>query len=213
MAHKRLIGFSLLVAGTCCAQCPGTTRVHAHLQWSESAKVIAPDRSWAVEVRPILDADENQTPVSIHNCRDSKSWPLFTLQRSAELYWSLDSRYLLVVNQPLSGTNKLLFFTIPKSATGSLHANSDTLDEAVRDAVAERVGNGRHIQFYLPAMVSWKGSSILLAVGGETYTENTGPLDTYCYGVKVNSESLRVEEVLSEKQLKTNTGRSCQASP
>ena len=166
MAHRRLLGLSLLVAGTCCAQCSGTSHIHARVQWSESAEVIAPDWSWAVQVRPVLDADENRTPVTIHKCGGSLSWPLFTLQRSAELYWSSDSRHLLFVNQPLSGTNKLLFFTVPKSATESPTSNSDALDEGVRDAIAERVGNGRHIiQFYLPTIASWNGGSVLLAVG------------------------------------------------
>ena len=55
--------------------------------------MVAPNRSWVVEVHPILDADENRAPVIMQECGESKTWPLFILQRSAELYWSSDRKY------------------------------------------------------------------------------------------------------------------------
>jgi hypothetical protein len=61
--------------------------------------------------------------------------------------------------------------------------------------------------------VSWKGDDLLLAVGGETYAANVGSLASYCYGMRINSSTLRVESILSEKELKTRTGHSCQVSP
>jgi len=212
---KRLtwVGIFLLLTATSWAQCSFTSRTHGNLQWSELAKIIAPDGSWVVEVHPVLDADENRTPVTLHKCGESKSLPLFTLQRSAELYWSSDSKHVLVVNQPLSGTNKVLLFSVPRSATDTQEVPSDALDRTVNNVIVERLGKNKHIQFYLPTFGSWKDSSLLLAVGGETYAENVGPLDTYCYGLRINSDTLRVENVLAEKELKASTGHGCKTSP
>jgi hypothetical protein len=210
------IGLSLLLTsgvGVAFAQCSGTSQTSATLQWSKPAKIIAPDRFWVVEVNPVLDADENRTPVIIRKCGESKSWPLFTLQRSAKLYWNSDSKRLLVVNQPLSGTNKLLIYSVPSSIKRTPESPADALDKAVYATLVERLGKNKHIQFYLPTFISWKDNSLLLAVGGATYAEDTGPLDTYCYGLRINSDTLRIEKVLFEKELKAITGHGCQVSP
>ncbi len=211
MRYLTLVGL-LLLAATSWGQCSGTPETHGNLQRSEPAKVISPNHARMVQVHPILNVDENRSPVTVSKCGDSKSWPLFTLQRSAELYWSSDSKHVLVVDQPLSGTNKLLIFSVPSSAASTTEP-SDALDKTVNEALAERLGKNKHVQFYLPTFVSWKGDSVLLAVGGETYAENVGPLDAYCYGLKINSNTLHVESVLSEKELKASSGRSCQVSP
>jgi hypothetical protein len=207
------VGLSLLLAGTSWAQCSGKSPTHGPLHWSKPATIVAPDRSWLIEVHPILDADENRTPVTIRKCGESKSSPLFTLRRSAALYWGADSKHVLVVDQPVSGTNQLLLFSVPDSTAGTQEPPADALDKAVNEMLVERLGTNRHIQFYLPAFVSWKASNLLLAVGGQTYAENAGPLDTYCYGLRINSDTLRVEQVLSAKELKTRTGHSCRVSP
>jgi hypothetical protein len=164
-------------------------------------------------VHPVLDADENRSPVTIRKCGESKSSPLFTLQRSAEVFWSPDSKHVLVVNQPLSGTNKLLLFSVPSSPVRTSESASDNLDKTVTETLSDRLGKDRHVQFYLPTLVSWKDGSMLLAVGGETYLGDSGPLDTYCYGVRVNSNTLHVQSVLSEKELKVSTGHACRVSP
>lgn len=213
MKYLTLVCLSLLLTRTSSAQCSGTSMTHRNLQWSKPSTVISPDRAWVVEVHPVLDADENRSPVTIRNCGESKSSPLFTLQRSAELYWSSDSKYVLVINQPLSGTNKLLLFSVPSSSAGASEPASDLLDKTVSEALVERLGESRHIQFYLPTLVSWKDSSMLLAVGGETNVGDSGPLDTYCYGLRINSRTLHVERVLSEKELKASAGHTCQVSP
>jgi hypothetical protein len=203
----------LLTAGNASAQCSGAPKNHARLQWSDSAKLIAPDHVWVVEVRPVLDADENRTPVSLHRCGGTGSWPLFTLERSAELHWAADSNHVLVINEPLSGTNKLIFFSVASLTTGTQGPSPDALNKGVNKALTQRLGQEKHIQFYLPSFVSWKGDDLLLAVGGETYPANVGPLASYCYGMRIDSSTLRVESILSEKELKTRTGHSCQVSP
>jgi hypothetical protein len=214
MKTYMMLGISLLLtAGVASAQCSGVSKSHAQLQWSESAKVVAPDHAWVVEVSPVLNADENRTPVTLHRCGATGSWPLFTLERSAELRWGADSNHVLVINEPLSGTNKLLLFSVAGLTTGTQELPPDALDRAVRGALTERLGKEKHTQFYLPSFVSWKGDDLLLAVGGATYAANVGPMTPYCYGMRINSSTLRVESILSEKELKTRTGRACQVSP
>lgn len=202
----------MLSAGAASAQCSGTPKEHTQLQWSESAKAVAPDRAWVAEVHPVLDADENRTPVTLHRCGGTGSWQLFTLERRAELRWGADSKHILVINEPLSGTNKLLFFSVASLTTGTQGTPPEAIDRAVNDALTERLGKEKHVQFYLPSFVSWKGDDLLLAVGGATYAANDGPLAPYCYGIRINSSSLRVESILSGKELKTRTGHSCQVS-
>ena len=135
----------LLITGTASAQCSGAPKYHAQLQWSEPAQVGAPSHAWAAEVHPVLDADENRTPVTLHRRRDTGSWPLFTLERSAELHWGTDSNHVLVINEPLSGTNKLLFFSVASLITGTEASPPDGLDRAVNEALAERLGKKRSI--------------------------------------------------------------------
>jgi len=203
----------LLATGAASAQCSDAPKLHTQLQWSETAKVVAPDHRWVAEVHPVLDADENRTPVTLHRCGGTGSWMLFTLERSAELHWGDDSNHILVVNEPLSGTNKLLLFSVPSLTTGTQGLPPDALDKAVNEALMERLGREKHAQFYLPSFMSWKGNDLLLAVGGATYAANAGPLTPYCYGMRINSSTLRVESILSEKELKTRTGHGCQVSP
>ena len=208
-----IIIWLLLAAGTASAQCSGTPKLQAQLQWSEAAKVVAPNRTWVAEVHPVLDADENRTPVTLHRCGGSGSWPLFTLERSAELRWGADSNHILVVNEPLSGTSKLLLFSVLSLMAGTASVSPDALDAAVKEALAERLGKEKHVQFYLPSFISWRGDNLLLAVGGAAYATNVGPLTPYCYGMRINSSTLRVESILSEKELKTRIGHGCRVSP
>ncbi|MGB6745438.1 MAG: hypothetical protein WBE38_17460 [Terracidiphilus sp.] len=209
-----MFGISLLLsAGTASAQCSGAPKYRAQLQWSESAKVVSPDHAWVVEVRAVFDADENRTPVTVHRCGGIGSWPLFTLKRDAELHWGADSNHILVINEPLSGTNELLFFSVASLTTGTQGLPPDALDRAVNEALTERLGKEKYVQYYLPSLVSWKGNDLLLAVGGETNLGHDGPLASYCYGMRINISTLHVESVLSEKELKTRTGHGCQDSP
>jgi hypothetical protein len=205
-----MFGISLLLsAGTASAQCSGAPKYRAQLQWSESAKVVAPDHAWVVEVHPVFDADGNRTPVTLHKCGGTGSWPLFILARDAVLHWGADSNHILVINEPLSLTNELLFFSVASLTTGTQQSPPDALDRAVTEALTERLGKEKHIEFYLPNLVSWKGNDLLLAVGGETFVGDDGPLTSYCYGMRINISTLRVESVLSEKELKKSTGHSC----
>jgi hypothetical protein len=118
-----------------------------------------------------------------------------------------------VIDEPLSGTRKLRLFSVAGLTVGAQDPPSDVLDKAVNEALAKHLGINRHIQFYLPSFVYWRGNTLSLAVGGQAYTENVGPLGVYCYGMQIDSESLRVKDVLSAKELKAKAGRSCEVSP
>ncbi len=211
MRHLIIIGLSAFLSSSSLALCPGGPQTNGSLQWSKPARIVAPNRHWVVQVHPILDADENQTPVTLRKCEGSQSWPLFTLQRSAELYWAPDSRHVLVVDAPLSGTNKLLLFSVPTSFRAQ--GTPDALERTVKVKLREQLGENRHIQFYLPKLVSWSSNGLMLAIGGQTYVGNGGPLDNYCYGLRINNETLRVDNVLSEGELRAMTGHGCQVSP
>jgi hypothetical protein len=76
------LGISLLLAGSS-TQCPSAPQTHGRLQWSQSAKIVAPNGPWEVVVHRLLTADENQSPVRLRRCQGAGSWPLLTLQRSA----------------------------------------------------------------------------------------------------------------------------------
>src|SRR5215510_8831720 len=174
------------------AQCSSVPRSHAQLQWSETAKLVSPDRGWELEVRPLLTSDENQSPVRLRSCQGTGSRTLLTLQRSAEAYWGPDSKSLLIINEPVANSNKLLFFRTT-SVKGSVEEEaSGQIDEAVRQRLSQELGEKRHIEFYLPQFVSWKASGFVLAVGGATSSGADGPMSPYCYGFLIDPGSREV---------------------
>ncbi len=193
-----------------------TPRTHAHLGWSDFATIVAPNGAWQVEVHPALTSDENLTPVLLRGCQKAGSWPLFILQRDADMYWGPDSRSLLVVNEPLAGSNKLLFFNVKALSEVKQTPAPDELDKAVKQVLLQRLGEKRHVEFYLPTFVSWKDSNLLLAVGGITFSgkiSESGPTASYCYGFLVNSDTLHIQDVLSAEELKAKFGAECQTDP
>ena len=193
--------------------CAARVQENARLHWSMPARVPAPNRRWQIEVTPKLDDSENRTPVSLTLCDGSASWPLFTLQRSARVHWSADGEQLLVINEPLSGTRQLLFFSIRGARTGAQVVPTSALEKVVTDTIAHRIGAQRHVDFYLPKLVSWRGRELVLSVGGHTSVDSNGPLESYCFGVALDSETFQVTKVISEKMLRARWRRSCDISP
>lgn len=202
----------LLLAGAAVPQCDAPSQSKIQLHWSRYNKVVAPNRSFAVEVHPILDSEENQSPVTLRACETSKSWPLFILQRSAELYWSADSKRLLIVDEPLSGTNKVMLFPIDKLTQQSQANAPDAINVAIKEALTRKLGKHSHFQFYLPTYVSWNGNDLLLAIGGTTYTQENGPEQSYCYGFEIDSSSMHIKKIMPDGEL-GKTGGSCRTAP
>jgi len=203
-----LAGLTLVFGAVLCAQAPAVSLGRARLRWSEEATVISPSRLWQVEVHPVHDSENNETPVVLRGRAKGDSRALFTLQRDAELYWSSDSGRLLVVNAPLRGTNELLLFSVG-GATAGAERPANALDRLVADAIAERLGSEQHIQSYMPAFVSWENDRLLLSVGGTAYRKEVGPLVSYCFGTTVDTATLRIQQVYSEKELRKRTGQGC----
>lgn len=187
-------------------------RTNAQLGWSEFAAVVAPNRAWQVEVHPVFTSGENHTPVLLRGCKKAGSWPLFFLERDAEMYWGPDNSSLLVVNEPLSGTNQLLFFDVKALSEGKQTSAPDELDKAVEQVLLRHLGKKRHIASYLPNLVSWKENRLLLNVGGVTF-HGYGPTTDYCYGFMVNTDTLHVQDVFSARELKAKFGVECQTDP
>ncbi len=184
-----------------------------HLQWSRSATISAPNNSATVEVIPHLDQEENDTQVLVKNSDNGETTQLFTLTRAADLYWSADSTRILVVNQQLSGTNTLLLFNLRQQPRENKRGPANKINTVVQRAIAGKVGENSHLQFYLPKLSLWTGSRLLFAVGGQFYRDDESKLVTYCYGVFVNTDPLQVKQTISRKELQRATGHTCQVSP
>jgi hypothetical protein len=206
-----LILLTVLLTGVSGQPCSGASGENAHLHWSEPADVVSPDRSLRVEVRPTDDSDDHGTAVALHFCGRPNSRLLFTLRRDADLYWSADSQRLLIIDRPFSETGQLLLFSVHDAAEGTeaLDHATNTVDAAVRKVLVKHLGPGNKVEFFQPSYRSWNGNTLLLAVGGATSTRNIGPMKGYCYGVMVNSDTRRVEQVISAQDLKRRTGNGC----
>lgn len=203
----------LLFVGSPTGPPPGAGQAQGRLQWSEPATIVSPNRAWRVEVDPVLTSSENRTPVFLRPYLGTGSWLLFILRRRAELYWSPDSGSLLVINEPVSGSGELLFFRVKTLSEGKQVHPASRINGVVRDMLLRRLGQKRHIVFYLPRFVSWKEGNLVLAVGGTASPTHYGPMVPYCYGFQINSATLHVSRVLSARKLKAEFGAACQISP
>jgi hypothetical protein len=212
MNKLKLFGLSLICAGTLLSRCPVTTAKHRAIHWSTAAKITSPDRNWVVEVHPVF-GEENESPVTVRRLRGSKSWQMFLLERDADLYWEANSRHVMVVNSPVAGGNQLLLFPVPAVAWGVPARPADALDRVVSKVVSEQLGAGKRIEFYMPALVSWKDGVLLFSAGGETSTGENQPFESFCYGIRVREDTLAVESVLSAQELKRTSGCDCEYYP
>lgn len=205
---------SLLLSQNAAAACHDQAQNWAHIQWSESANLVSPDGLWQVEVHPNLTSDENNTPVLLRRCSDGRSSNLFILDRSADIYWEPDGKHLLVVNQPASDVYKLMLFSVKSLFATHRSAQSSHLNSEVQATLHHKLGDGRHIEFYLPSFVSWKDESLVLSVGGATSSGGDGPMTPYCYGVLFNTTIERIVTTMSTDELKSKfNNATCKISP
>jgi hypothetical protein len=186
-----------------------TPRTHADLHWSMFAAYVAPNGAWQVEVHPVITSGGNQTPVILRECRKAGSWPLFILERDADMHWGPDSSSLLVDNEPVAAGNQLLFFDVRASSEGKHALAPDTLDKEVMQVLLQRLGKEKRVEFYTPTFLSWKDNKLLLAVGGSTSSAGVVQMTGYCYGFMIDTKTLRVQDVLSTEELKAVSGAEC----
>lgn len=206
------LGLLLLSQGAR-ASCEGVMENHAHIQWSDPARVISPDRAWQVEVRPDLKSDENESEVSLRRCSDGTSSKLFTLERSAEIHWEPDGGHLLVLNQPGADVSRLMLVDEKSRFVAGQSPLSLDVDEALRREIRQRLGANRNIAFYLLNFVSWNDKTLVLSVVGATSTGASGPMTPYCYGAVINSHSARIKSILSAQDLQSKFNTKCEISP
>jgi hypothetical protein len=69
--------------------------------------------------------------------------------------------------------------------------------------------NARQIVFYLPSMVFWDVTALVLAVGGVTSNPNEETTKPFCFGVVVDPRFLTVRHGLTEVELKSQFGGEC----
>jgi hypothetical protein len=129
------------------------------------------------------------------------------------MYWGPDSKSLVMVNEPQADIYKLFLFDTKTLSSGRETSAADRIDEMVKQALFQKLGQGRHIAFYLPRFVSWKASDLVMAVGGATSSGGDGPTTPYCYGFLKDSSTQPVRDVLSVEGLKTKFRAECRVSP
>lgn len=204
----------VLLTATPVQPCAAPSRLHKELHWSSHTTFSSPDHRMQIEVRPVFDPIENKTSVILHACGTSGSWPLFTLERDADIFWRRDSTQILVIDEYLSGGSRIALLGIKQiTIQASTSPFPNALDSAIREAVKDRLGKNSQLGFYLPTMVSWKGDTLIVAVGGNGDSLSSGPSHGYCYGFVIDSATASIQEVIGERALRARTGRSCIQSP
>jgi hypothetical protein len=213
-AFNYLAALGLLVLSQgAMASCDGVMQNHMHIQWSDPARVVSPDRAWQVEVHPDLTSDENESEVSLRRCSDGSSSKLFTLERSADIYWEPDGGHLLVLNQPDADVSKLLLVDEKSRFVAGQSPLPLDFDNELRGEIRQRLGATRNIAFYLLNFVSWNDKTLVLSVGGATYSGASGPMTPYCYGAVIDSYSARIKSILSAQDLQSKFNTKCEIFP
>jgi hypothetical protein len=209
-----ILGYALFFGAAPPARCEESAVSHGRLQWSEPAHLVSPNREWMLELKPLLTAEENQSPVLLHACDSSDSSLLITLARRADAYWGPDGNSLLVIDQPASDSYKpLVFSNLTKLNVNDALKDSNALDVALRKNILQQVGAGAEIEFYLPRFVAWNPGSLVLAVGGSTSSGKDGPMKSYCFGFVIDGGTLQISDTLSAKDLHSKYKAACQVSP
>jgi hypothetical protein len=217
--NKRLFNYLaalglLLLSQGAIASCNGVIQKHAHIQWSNSASIVSPRGGWQLEVHPDLTSDENNSQVSLRRCSDGRSSKLFTLERTAEIYWSPDGDRLLVINQPTRDVSKLIFLDAKSLFDANESPLAFALGDELQSNVQQRLGASRRIEFYLVNFVSWSNKTLTLSVSGATSSGADGPMTPYCYDALLDTGGALVNTHISGDDLRSKfDNSSCKVFP
>ncbi len=170
-----LLAAAILAPSHAVPACRSPGEKQAHLQWSEPNTVVAPNRTWAAEVRPVLTADENASPLVLYRCGGKQAVTVMRLSRSADLVWSDDGRTLLVIEQAAAESYSIRLFRIRMDGENVSVSEKPGVDKSIRAAVAQRLGPRSKIQFYTPVLVAWKRDQLSLGIKGNLSERVPGP--------------------------------------
>jgi hypothetical protein len=134
------------------------------------------------------------------------------LKRSAEFYWGGKDN-LLIIDEPVADAYRVRFFDLSGNRNIKEYGEAAGVDGQIRKKLSEDFGKSASVQFYLPKVASWKGSKIVLSIGGAISSNSDGPMTPYCYSAVVNSQSGRVESLTRVAKPLTASGATCQIFP
>ena len=204
----------LLFSQGAMASCNGVVQKHAHIQWSNPANIVSPNKMWQLEVHPDLTSDENRSQIFLRRCSDEKFFNLFTLERNAEVYWGGGDGHLLVIDQPTTDVSKLILIDTKSLFDTKKSLSYLDLNNEIQGDVKRRLGAARHIEFYLLNFVEWDDGTLVLGVGGTTSSGANGPMTPYCYGVRLDSNTSSVKNLISADDLRSRfNNASCVVFP
>jgi len=178
------------------ALCQGPSQPQGTIRWSESTKLLAPNRLRYVEVKPILTADENQSPVWLRSCRSASAFPLMVLSRSADVYWSSDSADLMIIDRPADSSYIVRVFKVVDSRSNLSATEVHGFNNQVRSFVEHRIPKGARIEFFKPRGKSWNGSQLTLEVLGTYSVDDPGPMRSFCFNAVIDSVSFTLRDAL-----------------
>ncbi|MEO7177649.1 MAG: hypothetical protein ABIW83_02285 [Allosphingosinicella sp.] len=167
--------------------CPPAREKRAHVQWSHARTVVAPNRAWAVEVRPVLTADENISPLVLYRCGGKPIVTVMRLSRSADLVWSDDANTLLVIDQAGAESFTVRLFRIGMAGGNVFASERPNVDKGIRTALVQRLGGRAAVQFFEPVFVAWKGDQLTLGIQGTLSEREPGPMKSYCFTAQVHT--------------------------
>ena len=193
--------------------CAGVVTSRHSLHWSDSLAAADPTGRWQLEVRPNEGDSADQAPVVLRACGSNREWSLFTLDRDAEMYWAPRGDVLLVLDAPTADDYQVRLFDLAPALAGAAPSSHDEIDHSLRRAVQRRLGKDRQIQFHLLRFVAWRGTNLIVSVGGMTTRGSLGPMAEYCYGAVVDTRRWDLSALLSAAELAARFNTRCAVSP
>ncbi|MGD1065227.1 MAG: hypothetical protein ABR975_00235 [Vulcanimicrobiaceae bacterium] len=187
--------------------CMSPIRTHTLVD-TDTNSARSPDGRWEIDVHGPTSVDDLNVEASaatLIRCTKVRAvWPLFMVRAMDDVWWSSTSDEILVIDT-WSRLPRLRLFRLGSLSTGDVDVPQTHLDAVVRRALRAKIGDRRLDDEELE-VVSWEGRTILLAVHGKTTSAR--PL-TFCYGVPIDTRTLRVSRLLSRRQVRARSPNVC----
>ncbi len=191
--------------GPCTPSADQAVRIH----WSETRIVFSPSCKWALEIDSI--GTDGPAKVRIRKIGGGPPHFLFAVRRDAEVRWAGNDTALVVRDMQFSDRYNLLLFD-PIDAYQD-QKKALWINNVIREAVKHELKPRDNLTYYLPDLVQWKNGKVVVSVGVVTVTGDSGPFTSHCFGYEIGRQSLRIGKELSQANLKTQFGTTCQIWP